>query len=476
MNSSAAAHQTLQSLLLDAGWADAPVGHLHITPSANVLPTALPIGALATAALAATGLAAAAVWQDRGGRQQTVGMAARAATLAMASSNYLRVNGHPVKSWDPLTGYYPVRDGRWVYLHGNFPHLRDGLLRLFGVPNDRAALAQALESWSAQDVEAATGAYGLCGVAVRDRASWAAHAQARATATLPLIEIERIGDAPPRPWRAGARPLSGVRVLDLSRVIAGPMSGRTLAEHGATVMLVTAPHLPSIQGLVIDTGFGKQSAYVDLDTAAGDDTLRQLVADADVFIDAYRPGALDARGYSATALAALCPGMVSVSISAFSRAGPWAARRGYDTLVAAASGLTPAGNGNPPARLPCQPLDYLTGYLAAFGAMVALRRRAREGGSWAVRLSLERTAAWIHAMTDVLEPEPEQPGQAPAASAITDLYATTRSTFGELNFLRPVVQLAATPAGWRHAPRALGSDTAAWPASAPDDAPSTLLM
>jgi crotonobetainyl-CoA:carnitine CoA-transferase CaiB-like acyl-CoA transferase len=455
--------QALHSLLNGVDWRDAPVDMLQITPAANMLPTILPIGPMATAAIGATGLIAATLRQMRGGRSQRVGIDMRAATLAMTSAPYLRVNGQPVKSWDPITGYYATRDG-WAYLHGNFAHLRDGLLQLFDVPNDPAALGTALTTWSATDVEQAAGERGLCAVAVRNTQAWTAHPQAQATALLPLIEITRIGDAPPRPAGNGTRPLSGLRVLDLTRVIAGPMAGRTLAEHGATVMLVTAPHLPSIESLVIDTGFGKHAISADLNTAEGLTTLRRLAGSADVFLNSYRPGALAGRGFSAQNLAALRPGIVCVNISAFSRAGPWAARRGYDTLVAAATGLT--WNGETavrPARLPCQPLDYLTGYLAAFGAMLALRRRALEGGSWEVTLSLERTAAWIREMAGALGYENDQPAQVPADSEIDDLYAEQPSVFGQLRFLRPVVQLAATPAGWDRAPVPLGSDAAQWP-------------
>ena len=455
--------RALRSILDSAGWRDAPLSALQIAPSANMLPTSLPIGTLASAALGATGLAAAALWQLRGGTLQQVGVDTRAATLAMTSATYLRVNGEAVKSWDPITGYYRVRDGEWVYLHGNFAHLRDGLLKLFDVPNDPAALRAALATWSAADIEDAAGQRGLCGVVVRTSAAWESHPQARATTALPLIEITRIGDAPPQPLASAARPLSDIRVLDLSRVIAGPMSARTLAEHGATVLQVGATHLPSIESLVIDTGFGKHSCAVDLDTAAGVHALHGLIDNADIFLNAYRPGALERRGFSPAALAERRPGIVYVTISAFSRAGPWAQRRGYDTLVAAASGLTWTGSGDP-ARLPCQPLDYLTGYLGAFGAMLALQRRAQQGGSWHVQLSLERTSAWIREMTVALGREDAVATVVPPAAEIVDLYAESPSRFGSLRHLKPVVQMSDTPARWERPPVPLGSDPALWPA------------
>lgn len=453
--------RALQSILDSAGWRDAPLSALRITPSPNVLPTTLPIGPLAAATLGATGLAASTMWQLRSGRLQQITVDTRAAALAMTSATYLRVNGQPVKSWDPITGYYRARDGEWVYLHGNFPHLRDGLLKLFNVPNDPAALRAALVNRSATDIENAAGRLGLCGVHVRRREQWEAHAQALATASLPLLEITRIGDAPPRPLPDAARPLSGIRVLDLSRVIAGPMAARTLAEHGASVLQVGAAHLPSIESLVIDTGFGKQSCAINLDTAAGNNTLHELITSADVFLNAYRPGTLDRRGFSPAALAERRPGIVYLTISAFSRAGPWAQRRGYDTLVAAASGLTRSGNEDP-ARLPCQPLDYLTGYLGAFGAMLALQRRAMEGGSWHVQLSLERTSAWIREMTDALGRETGVASEVPHTATISDLYAESASRFGLLRHLKPVVQMAETPARWECPPVPLGSDPARW--------------
>jgi hypothetical protein len=336
------------------------------------------------------------------------------------------------------------------------------LLKLFKVPNDPAALRAALASWSAADIENAAGQLGLCGVIVRQRAEWEAHPQALATAALPLIEFTRIGDAPPRPLSHAARPLSGIRVLDLSRVIAGPMAARTLAEHGATVLQVGAAHLPSIESLVIDTGFGKQSCAINIDTAAGSNKLHELIDSADVFLNAYRPGALERRGFSPAALAQQRPGIIYLSISAFSRAGPWAQRRGYDTLVAAASGLTRSG-AEDPARLPCQPLDYLTGYLGAFGTMLALQRRAVEGGSWHVQLSLERTSAWIREMTDTLGRESSVAAIVPPSSEIDDLYIETPSRFGALRHLKPVVQMPETPTRWEQPPVPLGSDPAIWP-------------
>ncbi|MCZ6605788.1 MAG: CoA transferase [Alphaproteobacteria bacterium] len=443
-------------------WDDAPTDVIQIRDGANVLPTTIPIEDMAVAALSAVGLCVAAMWQLRSGRSQTVTIDRSAAGLSMASADYLRVDGRTIDRFDPITGYYPARDGDWVYLHGNFPHLRDGLLELLEVDNDRNAVARAISRWHAEELEQEGIARGLCAALVRNRAQWLAHEQHRAVASLPLIELTKIGDSPPEPLRAAERPLTGLRMLDLSRVIAGPMAGRTFAEHGATVMRVASPNLPAIESLVINTGFGKRSCFIDLDSPGGVESLKALVSEADVFLDAYRPGALEGRGFGAAQLADMRPGIVSVSLDAWARQGPWHARRGYDSLVVATTGLALAESDEQPKRLPCQPLDYLTGYFAAFGALVALMRRATEGGSWRVSVSLARTADWMWQMTDAMGLKTDVPPASLTDDEMANYRLSMESAFGELSFLKPVLEMSNTPAGWATPPVPLGSHPAVW--------------
>src|SRR5216684_6888282 len=241
---------------------------------------------------------------------------------------------------------------------------------------------------------------GGCGAFARTSDEWANHPQAAAVASLPVVEIVRIGDAPSEPLGKGDRPLAGVRVLDLTRVLAGPTCARTLAEHGADVLKITAPHLPNIGYQEFDTGHGKLSAHLDLRQPKDLETLKGLVREADVFSQGYRPGTLGGRGLSPEELSALRPGLVYVSLCAFSHVGPWASRRGFDTVVQNVSGITTRqgelfpGAEPGPQFYPVSAIDYLTGYLIAFGAMVALARRSREGGSWPVRISLAQTGRW----------------------------------------------------------------------------------
>jgi crotonobetainyl-CoA:carnitine CoA-transferase CaiB-like acyl-CoA transferase len=252
-------------------------------------------------------------------------------------------------------------------------------------------------------------------------------------------------------------------VLDLSRVIAGPVSTRTLAAHGATVLRIGAPHLWDSDTLVIDTGFGKRSANLDLRDPRNQTALQELVVGADVVVEAYRPGSLGARGIAPEELAALRPGLVYVSISAYGRLGPWAARRGFDSLVQMASGIAATGatarDVDFPCPLPAQALDHATGYLAAFGAMVALERRCREGGSWLVRLSLARTGAWLTSLGHVDGLDSHDP----TVDDVRDLVDESTSAFGTLAYVRPPGTIDTMPPRWDRPPVPLGTDRPAWP-------------
>src|SRR5438105_2889342 len=405
------AHDALRTILPIAGWPEERARTVEITGGADpVLPTPFRIGAAGAAALAATGLAAAGLWELRTGRRQEVAVDLRQAVASLRSGHYLQVNGAKVRGdRNPVMGMYPAKNGRWSYIHANFPNHRAAALRVLGCEEDRAAVRRAVTQWDALELEEAIIAAKGAGGMVRTMAEWAQHPQAAAIASLPLMEIVKIGDSPPEKLPNGDRPLSGVRVLDLTRVLAGPTCARTLAEHGADVLKITAAHLPNIGYQEYDTGHGKLSAHLDLRQPQDLETLRGLVREADVFSQGYRPGTLANRGLSPEELARLRPGLVYVSLCAFSYQGPWASRRGFDPVVQNVSGITLRqgelfpGAQPGPQFYPVSAIDYLTGYLMAFGAMVALGRRAREGGSWLVRISLAQTGRWLVGRGEVPE-------------------------------------------------------------------------
>ena len=436
-----------------------------------VLPTPFRIAAAGSAALAATGIAAADLWETRTGRSQQIEIGQRQAAAGLRSIQYLKVgDGQVASTRNSIMGIYPARDGRWSYIHTNFPNHRAAALGLLGVPDDKDAVARAFATRDAAAFEDALIAAKGAGAMVRTQAEWADHPQAAAVAALPLMEIVRIGDAPPEPLLPGNRPLSGIRVLDLTRVLAGPTCARTLAEHGADVLKITAEHLPNLGYQEFDTGHGKLSAYLDLRQPGDVETLRGLVRDADVFSQGYRPGTLGSRGFSPEELAAIRPGLVYVSLSAFGHTGPWSSRRGFDTVVQAVSGIAMRQGEIVPQKTPgpyfypLAAIDYCTGFLMAFGAMVALNRRAREGGSWLVRISLAQVGKWLVDLGEV----PSEAARAAApdftAEELERWSTVTETPAGTLRHLAPVVRMPETPPFWVRPSVPLGYHQAVWPA------------
>jgi crotonobetainyl-CoA:carnitine CoA-transferase CaiB-like acyl-CoA transferase len=463
--------EAFRTILPIAGWSDRRAMDVTFTGGADpVLPTPFRIGAAGAATVAASGLAAAELWEACTGRRQSVAVDVRQATASLRSGHYMKLADAKVSAArNNIMGVYPTRDGRWSYLHCNFPNHRAAALGVLGVAEDRDAVAQAVASWNAADLEEAIIAANGAGGMARTRSEWAQHPQAAAVAALPLMEILRIGESDPEPLPSGDRPLSGIRVLDLTRVLAGPTCARTLAEHGAEVMKITAAHLPNLGYQEWDTGHGKLSAELDLRIPGNIDILRGLVREADVFSQGYRPGTLSGRGLSPEALAAIRPGLVYVSLCAFGHAGPWASRRGFDTVVQTVSGMTirqaesVPGKTAGPQFYPVSAIDYCTGYLMAFGAMVALARRTQEGGSWLVRTSLAQVGKWI---VDLGEVPAAALGDVPTEFSAAELerWSTTSETpSGHLRHLKPVVQLSETPPYWTRPSVPLGYHRPVWP-------------
>ena len=414
-----------------------------------------------SAALGAIGLAVSDLWRLRTGKPQSVASDRHAAAASLRSNTYVLQNGQRPVSWDPLAGHYPTRDGRVMFLHTNHPHHRAGALRIAGAKAEtREALAEAVAQWDGLAIEQAIADGNCVGGLVRSREEWNAHPHGIAVAGLPLIDIVKIGEAPARPLPQGPRPLSGVRALDLTRVLAGPTSGRVLAENGADVLHIAAPHLPYQTELLMDTGHGKRCAWVDLTTPAGVETMTMLLREADIFTQGYRPGTLDARGFSPETVAALRPGIVCVSICAYGHEGPWSSRRGFDSIVQNVTGLSATqGSLAKPRNLPVQALDYIAGYLGALGAMVGLARRAEQGGSWLVRVSRVQVAHWLAGLgtVDAAMGVKELP-EAELAKQLME----SDGPFGRLRHLKPVVQLSDTPPFYAKAPEPLGTSPARW--------------
>jgi len=457
--------EILEAIWTAAGGDPSALDAVTLTGEEPQLPSSFRVAAAAQASIAATGLAAAQVWKLRSGQSQDVAVDMRHAIVECRSERYLRVDGKPPPpAWDAIAGIYRTRDQRFVRLHTNFRHHRDAVCQVLNCKPERDDVQAALMQWDGEAFETAAYAGGGVVAMMRSHGEWSDLPHARALAELPLVSIEKIGEAAPRPWPGGDRPLAGLRVLDLSRVIAGPVAGRTLAVHGADVLLISGPDLPAIPWLTIDTGRGKLTSFVDLKSEQGRDSLRDLLASADIFSQGYRPQALAALGFSPQDAARISPGIVYVSLSAYGHAGPWAERRGFDSLVQTATGFNhaegQAAGVDGPKELPAQMLDHATGYLMAFGAMMAKARQSHEGGSWHVRVSLARTGQWLWNLgrvadgfkTEDLKGETVQP-----------FIEEIPSGFGPLRSVRHSAALSKTPAFWARPAMPLGSHPAEWP-------------
>ena len=371
---------------------------IDVEGPAGGLPSAFP--ALETA-VACVGTALLA-----GARSQPVSLSRPHVAAAMHSQRFFRVAGHPPgRQFAPLSRFWRTTDG-WLRTHGNYPWHREALLRAVGAPEDPAAVAAAMAVRGSEDLEQAiVDAGGVAGV-VRPRERWAAHPHGVAVTAEPLVAHDQIDGAPPR--STGGR----VRVLDLTRVIAGPVCTRFLGLLGADVLRIDPPHRPDLPAdEPADSLLAKRSAMLDFGADSGAVALRELLASADVVVSGYRPGALDAFGLSVGDLTTDHPGLVVVLLNAWGHTGPWRKRRGFDSVVQAPTGIAvgESADGTTPGTLPCQLLDHGTGYLAAAAALDGLRRQRAEGGTHVRRLSLARTAWWLTSRT---RPEPG-PGEMP---------------------------------------------------------------
>jgi crotonobetainyl-CoA:carnitine CoA-transferase CaiB-like acyl-CoA transferase len=442
---------------------EAALSQARLTGREPVLASSFAVSTAAQVTIAAAALAACELGHLRGAARQQVHV--DMVHAALECSSWFSLNGVSPDPWDQFSGLYACADG-WVRVHANFVHHRDGALQLLGLDPasaTRADAEKALLGWRATEFETAAADAGLVATALRDFAQWDLSGQGQAVAAQALFTIERIGDAPALvlPHLApDARPLTGMRVLDLTRILAGPVGTRAMAAYGADVLLVNSPHLPNIEAIA-DTSRGKLSAHADLRTAAGQHALRQVLSDAHVFVQGYRPGGLAALGFGPTEIAQQRPGIVLVSLSAYGPEGPWSGRRGFDSLVQTGMGFNHAegqalGDGKP-RPMPMQILDHATGYLIAFGAAAALVRQQKEGGSWQVRVSLAQTGQWLRGLGRVTNGFAfKPPDRAPYLEK-------SSSGFGDLLAFRHSAELECTPARWVRPSMPPGSHAMGWP-------------
>jgi crotonobetainyl-CoA:carnitine CoA-transferase CaiB-like acyl-CoA transferase len=452
--------------LIDAVWTgiggdSAVLSRLESEPGATgALPSSFAVEALGAAAFAAVGLAVAELTGASAVRLDAEGIAA-----ALRSEQSVRIGEEPPEAvWDPLSKIYPAADG-FVRLHGNYAQHRAALARVFGT-TDPDAVAERIATHAAAEIERLVLDAGGAAAAARTLTEWQAHPHGKGVADHPLVETTVRVDERQDAWRhrpaIDDRPLAGLRVLELTRVIAGPVAGRTLSWFGADVLRIESPHHHELRTLVVDTGPDKRSATLDLRNEAGRTQLADLIAGADVVLHGLRPGALDGLGFDAARRAALSPGVIDASHSAYGP-GPWHERRGFDSLLQLSTGLglaearaAGADVNAGPRPLPCQVLDHATGLLLAAATINAVRERGTDGRGRTVAASLARTSAALAAAARTLPLEPAPP--TPARPGSLSLHGP----FGHTHHVPVPVDVEGFWAGWLNGPPLVGQDPAVW--------------
>lgn len=444
-------------------------GEVTITGHDPVFSARFRIGEATANIIAGVGVAVTDIHEMKTGRRQKIAIDVRHAAATCQSSKILRLQAagggwHQVDTpsmqhMRSITQPWRCKDGRWYLPHFNLPHLHDRVIGVLKCESSADAVAKAVATWDSHDLEEAVAAARACGSIVRSNAEWLEHPHGKMLAGKPLIEITKIGESDPKPFPAGGRLLSGIRVLDLTRILAGPMAARTLAEHGADVLMVTAQHLPQVPEHIMDTSHGKRSCYLNLNVADDVATIRRLVRDADVFSQGYRPGIMDRLGMSPEQLARERPGIIYLSISCYGHGGPFSNRGGWEQIAQCTTGICLENGDERPKLLPASACDYTTGYNGAYGVLLALARRAREGGSYHVRVSLCQSGMHLYRQGRV---QYERPDLGLDAAERDTIMVETRGGHGTLKHLAPVLRLSETPPRWERPSPALGSSRPEW--------------
>jgi CoA-transferase family III len=424
---------------------------LEFSGAPGGLPSRFQVSAFANSTIGVATLAAAELWaRRRGEKVRRVTVERGVASAAFRCERLLTPIGWSLPAmWDPMTADYEAADG-WIRLHTNYSCHRDAALRILGAAADKSQVADAVKSWRAEELESAVVDAGGCAAALRSRGAWQQHAQGIALGNESICIWD--GRRSPRPARAEPdSPLGGIRVLDLTRVIAGPIGTRYLAAFGADVLRLDPPGFQEVPVLLPTTTRGKRCAAIDLKNPAQRSTWERLVTQADILVHGYRPGAMEALGYSTNRLRELNPALAIVRCDAYGWSGPWAARRGFDSLVQMSSGIAHPGSDGRPTPLPGQALDHGTGYLIAAAAC-----RALSDGYACARLSLARTARLL------LELGTDGDAHALERSDVDECMERTDSEWGPLRDVRCPGRIEGYDVRWRHAAGSLARHEPRW--------------
>ncbi|KAK6357419.1 hypothetical protein TWF718_001731 [Orbilia javanica] len=470
---------------------------LEITGPEHTLPSSYRLSLVPPAAIAASALAASLIYSHRTSWNQNIKKTAFGdrdedglkipkvkvitthAAIEYKSENHIQILGsEPLPDiWSAVSGTYETSDGGVIGIHANFPNHAVAALEILGLPTDctdKSAIAAAVKKYRALDLEGLAHRNKAVIYALRSPLQWKMEEQSSHLPPFPII-LRKIGDAPaglPPNLRTDQNPkscLSGLRVAEISRVLAGPICGRTLAAHGADVLWIHGPHLPSLPGLDTDTSRGKRSTFLDLRDGEEAGKFRELLSTADVFIQSFRPGALAAKGFSPKDVASLNPnGIVYASLNAFGESGPWKDRRGFDSMVQLCSGVNVSEaeyfgneNGEKFKKWPCQALDHTAGYFLAIGILTALHRRIVEGGSWEVHVSLAGVMEYINSLGRINEKQAFEVLQV-SKQELEGFMEAKEGMLGVVKGVQHAAKIEGVEVGYRYMPTQLGYYEASW--------------
>lgn len=451
-----------------------------ITGKDPMFKTPFRVGGTVAYALAARAVAANDLWELRTGRRQKITVDIKAASATCLGGTDMTLKRNEMGQYEPIptapefahmvsvTQPWEAADGRWFLPHFNLPHLKERVLGVLKCENTPAGVAEAVRRWNVDDLDKAIADVNACGGIVFTPEEWLKHPQGSYLASRPVVEITKIADSDPEPLPYGSdasEPLSDIRVLDLTRILAGPTAGIGMAEHGADVLMVTSPSLPQVPAFVRDTSHGKRSCFLDYKDADQAVRLKKLAKEADVFIEGYRPHRMEAHGFGPKDLAAIRPGIVYVSVNCFGSGGPYASRAGWDQVAQAVTGMCHtqgiAEGAGIPKLAPIFLCDFLTGFLGTFGAMVALARRTREGGSYHVQVSLCQSAMLIQRQ-GLIDRFEEASGKLSPSEFEKYAVCDNNTVYGNLKSLVPVIRMSETPPRWSKTTPELGSSKPEW--------------
>jgi len=452
-----------------------------------------PIDEIMAGIHATAGLLISNIWKEKTGREQTVNIDITHAYLSPSAVFLIRHAGYPIYPWDPsypTVSIYLTKDSRYIFINGGFPILRDRILKVLKVPNDKRYIRDAILKWDAIALEDALSEANACAAIVRDKNEWLLHPHGKILSSSPLIDVKKIIDTPPEPLnKKVARPLKDVKVLELSWVVAAPTCARFFAEHGADVLHISAPHLPFIPPFAIETGNGKREAYLDLRNENDLHHFKKLLAEADILIEGWRPGVMNKYGLSTEEIQKIRPGIIHVTLSCYGPQGPFSNRAGWEQLGQAVSGIIAsnkievsenqeggcATHSSQKATSSTKKIktvsdtlqthtllvcDYTTGILGALGALSALIQRSKEGGGYHITVALARSGMWLMSKSATEDDNNIELNVIP--SLLKNYFGSSQGPFGKLDFLLPVIHLSETPPFFAIPPSPFGSSQAEW--------------